>query len=50
MTSYWSLYCQVWTDFTYCSGISIVDFEQVNSGMVGARKKDFGHKKLYKER
>ena len=29
MTSLWCLYYQLWTDFTYCSGVCIVDFEQV---------------------
>ena len=23
---------QLWTDFTHCSGVSFVDFEQVNGG------------------
>ena len=31
MTSSWFLYCQLWTDFTLCFGVSIVDFGQVNS-------------------
>ena len=30
-TSFWRLYCQLWADVAYCSGISIVDFEQVNA-------------------
>ena len=25
-------YCQLWTDFKHCSGVSIVDSEQVNAG------------------
>ena len=32
MTYYWCLYCQFWTDFAYCSGVSIADFEHVNAG------------------
>ena len=31
MTSLWCLYCYLCTDFTHCSGDSIVDFEQVNA-------------------
>ena len=27
----WCLYCYVLTDFTHCSEVSIVDFEQVNT-------------------
>ena len=35
VTSFWYLYCQFWTDFTHCSGVSIVvDFKQVNAGWV----------------
>ena len=30
MTSFWCLYCQLWTDFTHCSDIFIFNFEQVN--------------------
>ena len=29
----WCFYRQLRTDFTHCSGFSIVDFEQVNSGL-----------------
>ena len=29
LKSFW-FPCYFWTDFTYCSGVSIVDFEQVN--------------------
>ena len=32
MTSFWCLYRQLWKDFTYSSGVSIVDFEQVKAG------------------
>ena len=28
-----SFYFQLWTDFVYCSGVSIVGFEQVNAGI-----------------
>ena len=31
MTSFWCLYCKLWADFTYCSGVSMVDFEKVNA-------------------
>ena len=31
MTSFWCLYCQLWTDFTHCSGVSVVDFKQENA-------------------
>ena len=31
VTSFWCLYCYFLTDFTHCSGVSIIDnFEQVN--------------------
>ena len=30
LTSFWYLYCQLWTDFTSFSSVSIVVFEQVN--------------------
>ena len=32
--SFWCLYCSLWIDFTYCSSVSIVDFEQANAGWV----------------
>ena len=32
MTSYWYLCYYLWTDLTHCSGVSIVDRKQVNSG------------------
>ena len=31
-TSFWCLYCYLWTYFTTCSSVSIVNFEQVNAG------------------
>ena len=31
-TSLWYFYCELWTDFTHCCGVSIVDFEQVTDG------------------
>ena len=31
MTSFWCLYCKLWTYFTPCSSVSIVNFEQVNA-------------------
>ena len=34
LTSFWFLYCYIWTDFTNCSRVSIVHFEQVNVGWV----------------
>ena len=34
MTLFWRLYCWFWTDFTHVSGVSTVDFEQVNAGWV----------------
>ena len=33
LTSFWWLYCYLWTDFTHCSSIFIVSFEQVNTGL-----------------
>ena len=30
--SLWCLYCQLWTDFRHCSDISIIDFEELNTG------------------
>ena len=30
-TLFWCLYCQTWTDFTHSSGVTIIDFEQVNA-------------------
>ena len=32
LTSFWCLYYWLWNYFTDCSGVSIVDFEQVNDG------------------
>ena len=34
LTSFWCLYCWLWTYFTPCSIVSIVTFEQVNAGWV----------------
>ena len=34
MTSFWCLYYYLWTDFTHCSGDSIVDFEQANADWI----------------
>ena len=34
MTSFWCLYRYLWTGFTCCSVVPIVDFEQVNVGRV----------------
>ena len=34
VTLFWSCYCQLWPDFTHCSGVSIVDFKQVNTGWI----------------
>ena len=31
---FWCLYCYFWTYFTYCSSVSIADFEQINAGWV----------------
>ena len=33
-TSFCCLYCELWIDFTHCSGISIFDYKQVNAGWV----------------
>ena len=38
MTLLWCLYCQLLTDFTHCSTVSIVDFEQVNTSWEGLLK------------
>ena len=34
LTSFWFLYCELWTNFTHCSGVLVVDFDQVNVGRV----------------
>ena len=34
LTSFSRLYCELWTDFTQCFDVSVVDFEQVNAGLV----------------
>ena len=34
LTSFWSLYCYRETDFTHGSGVSIVDFEPVNTSWI----------------
>ena len=34
LMSFWCLYCKLWTYFIHCSGVSIVDFEQVNTRWV----------------
>ena len=34
LTSVWCCYFWLWTDFTHCSGVSIVDFEQVHADWV----------------
>ena len=34
MLSFRCLYCELWPDFAHCSGLSIVDFEQVSAGWV----------------
>ena len=31
LTSFWCFYCWLWTNLSYCSGVSIVDFEYVNA-------------------
>ena len=36
MASLWCLYSQLWTYFTPCSSVSIVNFEQVNAGWVAS--------------
>ena len=40
MRSFWR-HCFLWTDLRYCSGVSIIDFEQVNFGWEGAFEYDF---------
>ena len=35
MASFWYLYCQLWTYFTRCVGVSIVGIEQLNAGRLG---------------
>ena len=32
LKSFWCFYCYLWIDFTHCYGVSILDFEQVNTG------------------
>ena len=34
LVSFWYLYCQLWTYFTPCSDVFIVNFEYVNVGWV----------------
>ena len=34
MRSFSCLYCYCWRDFTHCSGVFIVDFEEVTDGWV----------------
>ena len=34
MASFWCLYCKLWTYFTPCSSVSMVNFEHVNAGRV----------------
>ena len=31
VTSFWCFYCQLWTYFTYCPDVYIVNFEQANT-------------------
>ena len=31
LAPFWCLYCELWTDFTRCSSVSIVNYEQVNA-------------------
>ena len=35
MASFWYLYCQLWTYFTHCVGVSVVGIEQLNAGRLG---------------
>ena len=35
LASFWCLYCYLWTYFTPCSSVSIVNFEHVIAGWVG---------------
>ena len=37
LTSFWCLYCWLWKEFTHCSGVSIVDFGQVNADAFSPR-------------
>ena len=34
MKPFWWVYCELWTDFTHCSDVYIVDVEQENAGWV----------------
>ena len=47
--SFWFLYCSLWTYFTPCSSISIVNFQQVNAGwgLCRSRKKCYFHSLCY---
>ena len=36
---FWCLYCEIWTDFTHCSGVSIAEFELVKAGWEEALKR-----------
>ena len=35
VASFWCLYCLLWTYFTPCSTVFIVDFEQLNADWIG---------------
>ena len=35
MTSFLCFYCYLLADFTYCYGVSTVDFEELNTGCEG---------------
>ena len=37
LTSFWCLYCQLWTYFTPCFSALILNFEQVNAGWVSSQ-------------
>lgn len=37
-----SFWCLSWKDFKYCSGVSIVDYEQINSDWVVRKQKNLG--------
>ena len=44
LTSFWCLHYKFWTDVTHCSGVSILDFEQVRSAckaMLGSLRYSF---------
>ena len=47
VTSFWCRYCWLWTNFTHCSDVFIVDFELVNASKVGITELFVLYKSVY---